>query len=129
MTTEPQRENAGRKGNGLRIRPRARRAVALLFLSLAGAVTIACVVPHVPRWLWQSENPDLQEMAIPLLMKQIKIGMRPDAVARLFGETNAVPNIRIGGRGCLSYNVNSWYNTGIDIEFANGVVSDAHEFN
>jgi hypothetical protein len=48
------------------------------------------VMPHIPRWLWQSKNPDLQEIAIPLLKKQIKVGMRPDEVARLFGEL-AVP--------------------------------------
>ena len=33
------------------------------------------------------------------------------------------------GHGYQSYNVNSWYNTGIDIEFIHGVVSNVYEFN
>ena len=101
----------------------------MLFLFFAGSVSIVCMIPHIPRWLWQSKKPDLQEMAIPLLMKQIKVGMRPDEVAWLFGETNACLNVSNDGRGCLSFNVNSWYHAGIDIGFTNGVVSDAHEFN
>ena len=128
MTPLPPRENAGRKGSGPRIRPRVRTAVVLLFLFLADSVSIACVLPHIPRWLWKSKNPDLQEIAIPFLMRQIKVGMRPDEVARLFGETNACLDVGKDGRGRLSFNVNSWYNTGIDIGFTNGVVSDAHEY-
>ena len=106
-----------------------RIGVGLFFLLLAGFVVTVCVMPHIPRWLWQSKNPDLQEIAIPFLMKQIKFGMRPDEVARLFGETNACLNVQNNGCSCLSYNVNSWYNTGIDIVFTNGVVSNVHEFN
>ena len=108
---------------------RARAAVGLLFLLFVGFVLTVCVMPHIPRWLWQSKNPDLQEMAIPLLMRQIKVGMRPDEVVRLFGETNAFLNVQNDGHGCLSYNVDSWYNTGIDIGFTNGVVSNVYEFN
>jgi hypothetical protein len=103
--------------------------VGLFFLLLAGFVVTLCVMPHIPRWLWQSRNPDLQELAIPFLMKQIKVGMRSDEVARLFGETNACLNVQNDGHGCLSYNVDSWYNTGIDIGFTNGVVSNVQEFN
>ena len=104
--------------------------VGLFFLLLVGFVLTVCAMPHIPRWLWQSKNPDLQEIAIPFLMKQIKVGMRPDEVARLFGETNACLDAQNDdGCGLLSYNVNSWYNTGIDIGFTNGVVSCAYEFN
>ena len=103
--------------------------VGLFFLLLAGFVVTLCVMPHIPRWLWQSRNPDLQELATPFLMKQIKVGMRSDEVARLFGETNACLNVQNDGHGCLSYNVDSWYNTGIDIGFTNGVVSNVQEFN
>ena len=106
-----------------------RTVVGLVFLLLVGFMLTVFMMPHIPRWLLQSKNPDLQEIAIPLLMKQIKVGMRPDEVARLFGETNACLNVRYDGHGCLSYNVNSWYNTGIDIGFTNGIVSDVHEFN
>ena len=106
-----------------------RIGVGLFFLLLAGFVVTVCVMPHIPRWLWQSKNPDLQEIAIPSLMKQIKVGMRPDEVARLFGETNACLNVQNNGCSCLSYNVNSWYNTGIDIVFTNGIVSSVFEFN
>ena len=105
-----------------------RIGVGLFALLLAGFVLTLCVMPHSPRWLWQSKNPDLQEIAIPLLMRQIKVGMRPDEVARLFGETNACLNAQHDGCGCLSYNVNSWYYTGIAIEFTNGVVSSVFEF-
>lgn len=128
MTPLPPRENVGRKRDAPRIRHRARTAVALLCLFLAGSVSMACVLPHVPRWLWQSKNPGLQEMAIPFLMRQIKDGMRPGEVARLFGETNACLDVGYDGRGRLSFNVNSWYNTGIDVGFANDVVRDAHEY-
>ena len=38
-------------------------------------------------------------------------------------------NVQNDGHGCLSYNVDSWYNTGIDIGFTNGVVSNVQEFN
>ena len=117
----------GRITKGLSVAGRI--GVGLFFLLFAGFVVIVYVMPHIPRWLWQSKNPDLQEIAIPFLMKQIKFGMRPDEVARLFGETNACLNVQYDGHGCLSYNVNSWYNTGIDIGFTNGVVSDVHEFN
>ena len=106
-----------------------RIGVGLFFLLLVGFVLTVCVIPHIPRWLWQSKNPDLQEIAIPFLMKQIKVGMRPDEVARLFGETNACLRAQNDGCGGLSYNVNSWYNTGIDIGFTNGVVSNVYEFN
>ena len=106
-----------------------RIGVGLFFLLLAGFVVTVYMMPHVPRWLWQSKNPDLQEIAIPFLMEQIKVGMRPDEVALLFGETNACLNVQNNGCSCLSYNVYSWYNTGIDIVFTNGFVSNVHEFN
>ena len=106
-----------------------RIGVGLFFLLLVGFVLTVCAMPHIPRWLWQSKNPDLQEIAIPFLMKQIKIGMKPGDVAWLFGETNACLNVQNDGCGILSYNVNSWYNTGMDIRFTNGVVSKVYEFN
>ena len=106
-----------------------RTVVGLVFLLLVGFMLTVFMMPHIPRWLWQSKNPDVQEIAIPLLMMQIKVGMRPDEVARLFGETNACLNVHNDGHGYLSYNVNSWYNTGIDIEFTHGVVSNVYEFN
>ena len=106
-----------------------RIGVGLFSFLLAGVAATVYVTPHIPRWLWQSKNPDLQELAIPFLMRQIKVGMSPDEVARLFGETNACLNVQNNGCGCLSYNVNSWYNTGIDIGFTNGVVSVVCEYN
>ena len=50
------------------------------------------MIPHLPAsWLWSSGDPDWQELAIPQLMKQIKVGMTPEEVSRLFGVTNAPP--------------------------------------
>ena len=39
--------------------------VGLFFLLLVGFVLTVCAMPHIPRWLWQSKDPDLQEIAIP----------------------------------------------------------------
>ena len=67
-------------------------ALCILVLGLIFVGTDLLVIPHLPAsWLWSSGDSDWQELAIPQLMKQIKVGMTPEEVSRLFGVTNAPP--------------------------------------
>ena len=61
-------------------------------------------------------------------MEQIKVGMTPDEVSRLFGVSKAPPSPYMGGCEMQSYNVNSWYNRGIDIVYTNGIVYEVREY-
>ena len=104
-------------------------AICLSLLGLMALGIVTYVVPCLPvRWLWRSGNPDWQELAIPVLMQQIKVGMSPDEVSRLFGVSKVPPRPYMNGCETQSYNVNSWYNRGIDIIYTNGFVREVFEY-
>lgn len=104
-------------------------ACCLLALGLIILGVMIFAIPNLPAsWLWSSGDPDCQEMAIPKLMKQIKVGMSPEEVSRLFGVTIAPARPYMGGCEIQSFNVNSWYNRGIDVIYTNGFVRKTFEY-
>ena len=91
--------------------------IPLLFL-----VVLISLPSCAPTWAWKSRWVELQEPAIPHLMKRLYIGMTFEKLVEVMGPPT-------GGRdGLHSYNVNSWYNRGIDVTVSNGVVVSIFEY-
>lgn len=103
--------------------------ICLLAFASIVVATAVLAVPCLPAsWLWRSGFPEWQELAIPTLMNQIRVGMNPEEVARLFGVSKPPPSPYMGGSELQSFNVNSWYNRGIDVVYTNGFVREAREY-
>lgn len=116
---------------------RAERCLAFVKLAtwsgsvmLAGTVATFCFVLSNPTWMWKSGIVELQEMAIPQLKSQLHLGMTKEEVMRIMG------GLPCGGAGAkrwddsilYSYNVNSWYNRGLDLTFRNDRLVEIFEY-
>ena len=92
----------------------------LVVVGLASVIAFPFVAPSLA---WRTGVCDWQEMALPQLVKRVRPGMSNEEVGRLFGVRCTVKD------GTYSFNVNSWYNTGLDVTFTNGVVKSSFEYN
>lgn len=99
-------------------------------VALGGAVAICCFVLSNPTRMWKSGIVELQEMAMPRLKSQLRIGMTKNDVTRIMG---GLPHGGAGvkqwnGSVLYSYNVNSWYNRGLDLTFHNDRLVEIFEY-
>lgn len=94
----------------------------LLFL-----VVLLYLPSCAPTWAWKSRWVELQEPAIPHLMKRLYIGMTFEELVEVMGRPTGKPPGPVRD-GMHSYNVNSWYNRGIDVTVSNGVVVSIFEY-
>jgi hypothetical protein len=71
----------------------------------------------------------MQEAAIPHLKKRLHIGMTYNEMVEVMGEPPA-PGRRVerDQQEFYSYNVNSWYNRGIDITLKDGRIINIFEY-
>ena len=94
------------------------------------AVGILGLLPVVaPGTAWRTRWPDMQEMAIPHLMKRLNIGMTYDEMTDVMGlPEGRKRKIQKDGVELYSYNVNSWYNRGIDITLKDGRIVNIFEY-
>ncbi len=101
--------------------------VAVLILVVVALGLLPVVAPGIA---WRTRCSDMQEMAIPHLMKRLHIGMTYDEMTDLMGLPEGVRrNIQKDGMEFYSYNVNSWYNCGIDITLKDERITDIFEYN
>ena len=71
----------------------------------------------------------MQEAAIPYLKKRLHIGMTYKEMVGVMGEPDGPGRqMQKDGREFYSYNVNSWYNRGIDITLKEGRIIDIFEY-
>lgn len=108
----------------------------LLILSLLVAVfvflaigTLVLLPVLAPSLAWRTRCPDMQEAAIPYLKERLHIGMTYDEMVEVMGDPPAPGRrIRRDQQEFYSYNVNSWYNRGIDITLKDGRIIDIFEY-
>ena len=101
--------------------------VAIIVLLAIGTLVILPVV--APSLAWRTRCPDLQEAAIPHLKERLHIGMTYDEMVEVMGEpAGSRRQVRKDQREFYSYNVNSWYNRGIDITLKDGRIVDIFEY-
>lgn len=93
---------------------------AVVVIGLAGVILFPFVTPSLA---WKTGVCDWQEMALPQLTKRVRPGMSNEEVGRLFGVRCTVKD------GMWSFNVNSWYYTGLDVTFTNGCVASCFQYN
>jgi len=77
---------------------------------------------------WKSGWLALQEPAIPHVMKRLHVGMTYGELVEVMGMPSGW-NEQPLHDGIHSYNVDSWYNRGIDVTLSNGVVVSVFEYN
>lgn len=101
--------------------------VPIVVLLAIGTLVILPVA--APSLAWRTRCPDMQEAAIPHLKKRLHIGMTYNEMVEVMGEPPA-PGRRIlrDQQEFYSYNVNSWYNRGIDITLKDGRIIDIFEY-
>ena len=100
---------------------------AIIVLLAIGTVVILPVV--APSLAWRTRCPDMQEAAIPYLKERLHIGMTYDEMVEVMGDPPAPGRrIRRDQQEFYSYNVNSWYNRGIDITLKDGRIIDIFEY-
>ena len=101
--------------------------VAIIVLLAIGTLVILPVV--APSLAWRTRCPDMQEAAIPYLKERLHIGMTYDEMVEVMGDPPAPGRrIRRDQQEFYSYNVNSWYNRGIDITLKDGRIVDIFEY-
>lgn len=101
--------------------------VAIIVLLAIGTLVILPVV--APSLAWRTRCPDMQEAAIPYLKERLHIGMTYDEMVEVMGDPPAPGRrIRRDQQEFYSYNVNSWYNRGIDITLKDGRIIDIFEY-
>ena len=110
-----------------------RNVILALLFPLAVVILIVVVLVFLPMvapsLAWQTRWPDMQEMAIPRLMKRLHIGMTYDEMTDVMGLPDGTRrNIQKNGMEFYSYNVNSWYNRGIDITLKDGRITKIFEY-
>ncbi|MBR4613383.1 MAG: hypothetical protein IKO40_11795 [Kiritimatiellae bacterium] len=107
----------------------------LLGVGATHMVLVVLVVSYLklpvlcPSFAWKTKIPDLQEMAIPHLMKKLYIGMSYEELVDIMGTTNFKGVNSHDGVEYISYNVNFEFNCGIDIEIKDGKVISIFEYN
>ena len=100
--------------------------VGIVFLAIGTLVILPVVAPSLA---WRTRCPDMQEAAIPHLKKRLHIGMTYNEMVRVMGEPDGPGRqLQKDGREFYSYNVNSWYNRGIDITLKEGRIIDIFEY-
>ena len=102
---------------------------SVAFITL-GVVAFEFLPLAAPGLAWRTRCPYMQEMAIPHLMKRLHIEMTYDEMINVMGlpgETKR--NIQKDGTESYSYNVNSWYNCGIDVTLKDGRITGVSEYN
>ena len=100
--------------------------VGIVFLAIGTLVILPVVAPSLA---WRTRCPDMQEAAIPHLKKRLHIGMTYNEMVEVMGEPDgAGRHLQKDGREFYSYNVNSWYNRGIDITLKGGRIIDIFEY-
>ena len=93
------------------------------------AIVPCCSVSKDPTLMWKSGNPRLQERSIPMLMAKLQLGMTEEEVWKVMGEPPPGPRpARSDGRVEYSFNVNSWYNRGLDLSFRDGRLVRVDEY-
>ena len=101
--------------------------VAIIVLLAIGTLVILPVV--APSLAWRTRCPDMQEAAITHLKKRLHIGMTYNEMVEVMGEPPAPGRrLRRDQQEFYSYNVNSWYNRGIDITLKDGRIIDIFEY-
>lgn len=101
--------------------------VAIIVLLTIGTLLILPVI--APSLAWRTRCPDMQEAAIPYLKERLHIGMTYDEMVEVMGDPPAPGRrIRRDQQEFYSYNVNSWYNRGIDITLKDGRIIDIFEY-
>jgi hypothetical protein len=78
---------------------------------------------YAPTWAWKSGWAALQEPAIPHLLNRLHVGMTYEELVEVMGRPHD-PVLD----GIHSFNVNTWYNRGIDVTVSNGVVTSVFEY-
>ena len=123
-----------RQGNRNRWIMKKKNLMLILLFSVAfitlGVVAFGFLPLAAPGLAWRTRCPYMQEMAIPHLMKRLHIGMTYDEMINVMGlpgETKR--NIQKDGTESYSYNVNSWYNCGIDVTLKDGRITGVSEYN
>ena len=100
--------------------------VGIVFLAIGTLVILPVVAPSLA---WRTRCPDLQEAAISHLMERLHIGMTYDEMVAVMGEPPAPGRrLRSDQQEFYSYNVNSWYNRGIDIWLKDGRIIKIFEY-
>ena len=101
--------------------------VAIIVLLAIGTLVILPVA--APSLAWRTRCPDMQEAAITHLKKRLHIGMTYNEMVEVMGEPPAPGRrLRRDQQEFYSYNVNSWYNRGIDITLKDGRIIDIFEY-
>lgn len=101
----------------------------LAFITL-GVVALGFLPVVAPGLAWRTRWPYMQEMSIPHLMKRLHIGMTYDEMIDVMGLPEGTRrNIQKDGSEFYSYNVNSWYNCGIDVTLKDGRITYVLEYN
>ena len=102
-------------------------SVAIIVLLTIGTLLILPVI--APSLAWRTRCPDMQEAAIPYLKERLHIGMTYDEMVEVMGDPPAPGRrIRRDQQEFYSYNVNSWYNRGIDITLKDGRIINIFEY-
>ena len=108
---------------------KCRICVCWASLAIASIVLILVILEKLPAvapsMAWKSRWPYLQEPAIEHLKKKLYVGMPYEEMVEIMGE---VQGVRGGESTTYSYNVNSWYNRGLDILVKNGCVVGIFEY-
>ena len=97
--------------------------------SLVAAIFVVakCLPACAPTLAWKSGWLALQEPAIPHLMKRLHVGMTYGELVGVMGMPPELDGQPLHD-GIHSYNVDSWYNRGIDVTLSNGVVVSVFEY-
>ena len=100
--------------------------VGIVFLAIGTLVILPVVAASLA---WRTRCPDMQEAAIPHLKKRLHIGMTYNEMVEVMGEPGGSGRqLQKDGREFYSYNINSWYNRGIDITLKEGRIIDIFEY-
>ena len=101
----------------------------LAFITL-GVVALGFLPVAAPGLAWRTRCPYIQEMSIPHLMNRLHVGMTYDEMIDVMGLPEGTRrNIQKDGTEFYSYNVNSWYNCGIDVSLKDGRITGVSEYN
>ena len=98
----------------------------IVFLAIG---TLKMLPEFAPSLAWRTRCPCLQEAAIPHLKKRLHVGMTYDEMVEVMGEPAGPGRQLLNDRQeFYSYNVNSWYNRGIDITLTDGRIISIFEY-
>ena len=101
-----------------------------IVVAVAGWVAWKALPSIAPTFAWRTKCPSLQEPAIRHLMKRLYVGMTYEEMVEVMGKPDGGlgRTVQKDGTEFYSYNVNSWYNRGIDITLKNGRVVRIFEY-